>query len=181
MSDESQSKEDKKTNIIVALVCVVVIVVVGTALLIRNHSSSSADKNDDTGNASMTLSPSSQSPAKDSDVSVSVWAHSSGLSVNAVQANLSYPTDMFDFVSIDTSNSAFSLDAQSLGNDGKVAIARGSTTPLRGNLLVGVVKLHSKQKAGKAKLSFTDGTALLSDTSHKDVLVTKSGATYTVK
>jgi hypothetical protein len=181
MSSEEQPKSDKNFNKIVAAICVAVIVIVGIGLLLRGGSDSSTTDASNQLQAGLSLSPASKDVTAGGDVDVTIWANSADQNVNAVQANFSYPTDQFEFVSIDDTNSAFGIDAQSAGSDGKVRIARGNTKPLSGNLQVAVVKLHAKAKTGPAKLNFTSGTALVSSAGNKDISEKTTGANYVIK
>src|SRR5207245_2281 len=61
------------------------------------------------------LVPSSQKVSASGIFTVGVWTDTVDQPVNAVQANLTYSPDKFDFVSIDPAGSAFEIEAQSTG------------------------------------------------------------------
>jgi hypothetical protein len=61
----------------------------------------------------LSLTPSNQSVALGSTLSVQIWTDSGAQSVNAAQVNLSYPVDKLNFVNINTANSSFGVEAKS--------------------------------------------------------------------
>jgi hypothetical protein len=141
----------------------------------------------------LSLSPSSQNVAAGSTLAVQVWEDSGIQSANAVQANMSYPIDKLNFVGIDTTNSAFGVEAQSSGGNGVINIARGSTSPISGRQLVATVKFtclsaassstakhRASSSAATATVSFTDGTVLLSDVSNSNILAATYSGTYSL-
>ena len=75
--------------------------------------------------ATLYLSPASGSVSKGSILTVSIRENSGNEPVNSVQANLSYPANLLDFVSINSS-SAWGVVAQNSGGSGSVQIARGA-------------------------------------------------------
>jgi hypothetical protein len=129
------------------------------------------------------LSPATQTVGPGATFTVQVRENSSTTSVNAVQANLSYPTSLLTFVSIDTTGTAFSIEAQNSGGGGTINIARGTTTPVTGDQLVATITFTATSTSGAATVAFTSGTALVSSSSNADILgglgATGSG-TYTV-
>jgi hypothetical protein len=131
----------------------------------------------------LSVAPTSQSVGAGTTLTVEVWEDSGDKTVNAVQANISYPIDKFNFVSIDSSGTAFGVDAQAVGGNGKITIARGSTTPITGKQLVAKVKLtplSGSRKKSTAVISFDKGSALLSDTSNSDILAATYNGSYTL-
>jgi len=174
------NSHQSKANVIIIVVCLVVIIIAGLAIALRKNSSTSTSVNPNSP-VSLYLSPAKQTINGGADISVGVWANTNDKDVTAVQANLTYPSDMFEFVSIDSSGSAFALDAQSKGGDGKVSIARANTQPVSGNVEVAIVKLHALDKTGPAKVEFASGSAMVDSTTNKNVLETTVPATYTIK
>jgi hypothetical protein len=115
------------------------------------------------GSTSLKLSPSNLEVDTGKDITVAVHLNSGGQAVNAVQADISYPLNVFDPVrsSIKCAN-AFSTQAQSLVNstidiDGmhkglaKVACAvtlgQEGATPFSGETDVATLSLHVRQNA----------------------------------
>lgn len=129
------------------------------------------------------LSPDTRTLAPNTTFTVDVREDSGGSSVNAVQANLSYPATLVDFVSINTSNSAFTTEAESSGGSGVVKIGRGIIGSLTGDQLVATVTFKTKTTGGAANITFSSGTALVSSSTNQNLLsslsVTGPG-TYTI-
>ena len=111
--------------------------------------------------ASLSLSPASTSAVIGSSFNIGIYVNTGGNNVNAVQANLTYPANQLDFVSI-SSSAAFGVDAQSTGGGGSVTIARGNIQPVSGNQLVATVRFKAKVSTGTATISFRDGTSVVS-------------------
>jgi hypothetical protein len=166
-------------NIIVGLFFVLVFAVITT---LSAYTSMAARPAPALAAPNLTLSPASSSVAPGSTLSVQVWADTSTQQVNAVQANLTYPIDKLNFVSIDSANSAFGVAAEGTGGNGTVNIARGSTTPLSGKLLIATVNFTPLAHKGKSSaiVSFTTDSVLLSSTTNNDVLAGKYGGNYSL-
>jgi hypothetical protein len=129
------------------------------------------------------LNPSSAVIAPNGTVTVDVRENSGTTSVNAVQANFSYPTTLLTFVSMDTTTSAFSIAAEGSGSAGQVKIGRGTTTPVTGDQLVGKVTFQAGATGGAAAMAFTSGTSLVNSSTNQDILgslAATAGGTYTV-
>src|SRR4051812_48959459 len=69
------------------------------------------------GTATLSLTPSSGTYAQGDTVSVDVYEDSGGDTVNAVQANLTFPASQLSYIGI-TNSSAFGVDAQSTAGSG---------------------------------------------------------------
>jgi chitodextrinase len=129
------------------------------------------------------LNPSSQTVGPNGTITVDIRENSGTTSVNAVQANFTYPTSLLTFVSIDASTSAFSIQAEGTGSAGTVKIGRGTTTPVSGDQLVARVTFQGGATGGAATLAFSSGTSLVSSSSNQDILgslAATAGGTYTV-
>lgn len=138
---------------------------------------------------SIYLTPSTQTLAANTNFTVEVRASSGAAAVNAVQANLSYPAALLDLVSIDTTSSAFSVEAEQIGENGTIRIARGHTTPLTGDVRIANITFRTKTSGGTATVNFTNGTVLVEapspgqHDSGKDILGSLSatfGGNYTI-
>ncbi len=106
---------------------------------------------------SIYLSPGSKTVSQGSNFSISVRVSSSD-PIDTAQANLSYPVDKLDFVSISYSGSAFPIQAESSGGSGVVKIGRGIAGTVSGDKLVGTVTFRAKPNFGTAAVSFAAGT-----------------------
>jgi hypothetical protein len=130
----------------------------------------------------LSLTPSNQSVALGSTLSVQIWTDSGAQSVNAAQVNLSYPVDKLNFVNINTANSSFGVEAQGSGGNGVVNIARGSTSSLTGKQLIATVNFTPLATKGKSSVvvSFTSGTALLSSATNQNILAATYSGSYSL-
>jgi hypothetical protein len=94
-----------------------------------------------------------------STVIVAVYMNGGGNSVNAVQTNLSYPTDKLQYVGVNYSGSAFDIAAANSGGGGSVSIARGTTGAVTGVGLVATVTFKASA-VGAASVDIAGGSAL---------------------
>lgn len=129
--------------------------------------------------ATLSLSPASKSVAKGAVLSVSVRENSGAEPVNSVQANLTYPANLLDFVSI-SSSSAWGIVAQNTGGGGSVQIARGANPAVSGSQVVATVLFRAKADSGTASINFAAGSAVISANSNADVKSGESGGNYTL-
>ncbi|OGY22168.1 MAG: hypothetical protein A2113_03495 [Candidatus Woykebacteria bacterium GWA1_44_8] len=123
------------------------------------------------------LSPSSKTVPQGTTYSIAVRISSTD-PINAVQANLSYPTDKLDFVGISTSGSAFDLQVENTGGGGQVKLARGLVGTVTGDKLIATVTFRAKVGSGSSSINFTAGTEAV-DASGNPVVNATSGGTYT--
>ena len=130
------------------------------------------------------LTPLTKSYPQGTTFTVELREDSGSQTVNAIQANLSYPTDKLDFVSIDTTGSAFTTQAQNDGGNGQIAIARGNTSAQTGNQLIAKITFRTKTVSGAASIPFVSGTQLVSNTTNKTILSSlgaTGGGSYTIQ
>jgi hypothetical protein len=162
---------------------------VGVVLLLNNNSDSKKKSTSKpssysttvtNGNGKLYIKPADQSVKSGSTSTFEIWEDSGDQPVNAVQANLIYPTDKFDFGNIDAKGSAFEVQAMSTGSNGKIQIARGHIGNVKGANMVAKVTLTAKSVKGDAQVEFTTGSAIVTSTDHKDILSEKTGSTYKV-
>jgi hypothetical protein len=129
------------------------------------------------------LNPASLVVGANGTFTIDVRENSGATAVNAVQANFTYPTSLLTFVSIDTTTSAFSVQAENSAASGQVKLGRGTTTAVTGDQLVGKVTFQAGATGGAANLAFNSGTALVSSSTNQDILgslAATGGATYTI-
>jgi hypothetical protein len=129
------------------------------------------------------LNPSSVVIGPNGTITVDVRENSSTTTVNAVQANFTYPTSLLTFTSIDATTSAFSVQAENTGSAGTVKIGRGTTTPVTGDQLVARVTFQASATGGAANMAFISGTSLVNSTTNTDILgslAATGGGTYTI-
>lgn len=110
-------------------------------------------------------------------ISLNVRADTGGDLINSVQANLTYPADRLDYLGTSSEGSAFPIKAEEIGGNGKVSIARGSTTKISGDQLVALVRFKVKAASGKAVVAIAPGSALVRSSDNANILSISSGAT----
>jgi hypothetical protein len=136
------------------------------------------------------LTPASQTFAPNTTFTVQLRENSGTTPVNTVQANLSYPTNLLTFVSIDNTvaGSAFPKSAISSGGSGTINLAAfvSCTTTacptFTGDQLVATVTFTTTATGGLASVPFTTGTALVSSTTNTNLLpslASTGGGSYT--
>jgi hypothetical protein len=184
-----KSEKTKKDNRLPIIVLLVVLVLIGLVAILHSNSKKEPSKSTTSSNASapniaanakLYLKPSSDSVAAGGTMTFEVWVDTGGNPVNAVQANLTYPADKYDFGSIDSKGSAFEVQAMSTGGNGKINIARGHIGDVKGPALVAKVNLVAKTSKGDAVVSFAEGSAVVRSTDHKDILKDKTGGSFKV-
>ncbi len=135
---------------------------------------------------SVYLTPASQTVPGSAEFTVEVRENSGTNTVNAIQANLTYPSSLLDVVSIDTSTAAFKVEAEKTFANGNIKLGLGDgDAPGSGDQLVAVIRFASKTTAGVASVNFASGTALIDSTTNTDLLgslnsTTAPGGSYTI-
>jgi hypothetical protein len=184
-----KSGKAKKDNRIPILVVLVALVLIGVVALLQSNSKnepsksnngSSSSSNNVVGSAKLYIKPANNSVATGGTMTFEVWVDTGGDPVNAVQANLTYPADKYDFSTIDSKDSAFEVQAMSTGGNGKINIARGHIGDIKGPALVAKVSLIAKSSKGDADVAFVAGSAVVRSTDQKDILKDKTGGTFKV-
>ncbi|HVQ43376.1 MAG TPA: cohesin domain-containing protein [Candidatus Saccharimonadia bacterium] len=131
--------------------------------------------------ATLYLFPAAGTITAGGTLTIEIRENSGAAAVNAVQANFTYPADKLDFVSADAATGAFSIAAESTGQNGLVKIARGTIKPVSSDHSVAKVTFRAKTTPGTAALSFAAGSALISTPGAANILGTPTGATLTIK
>lgn len=130
--------------------------------------------------ATLYLSPGSSSVAQGATLIVNIRENSGSEPVNSVQANLSYPANLLDFVKIND-GSAWGVKAENSGGGGSVRIARGAFSAVSGDQLVASVHFKAKTSSGSATINFASGSQVISANSNSDIMAAANGGTYTFK
>jgi len=133
------------------------------------------------GAATLSVVPSGAIVNNGTVFTVNVRENSGAATVNAVQANLTYPTAGLELVSIDASGSAFPLEAQSTGGSGSITLARatnGGQPPVSGDQLVATLTFKSLMTTGSAALTFVAGSAVVSSVDSTALTLTTVNGTY---
>lgn len=130
--------------------------------------------------ATLYLAPATGSYASGATITMTIRMSSGSVGVNAVQANLTYPTAQLQFVSTSTAGSPFTTTIQNSGGSGSVqlgvGILAGSTS---GDQLVGTVTFTALN-AGSAAVSFAAGSGIAKASDSTDICQQKRGALYTI-
>lgn len=127
------------------------------------------------------ISPSSQRAPVGQEFTMAVWADTKGNPVTAVQANLEFDANRIEFLSVDSNSSAFSVEAQSTIDNGVVKIARGSFTPVNGNVFVANVKFRALSKTRSSQVSFAGGSQLINSNPIQDILEVTIPGSVTIR
>ncbi len=140
----------------------------------------SVDVSTAAGTASFSLSPSSGSYNINTNFTVTVYENSGSDAVSAVEADLAYDQAKLQFVSTDTSTSAFDVSSVSSGGSGYVNFQRSKTGTLTGNQIVGKVTFKALLGSGTTSVTFAPSSAISTsgNTNIWDELTT--GGTYTM-
>lgn len=129
--------------------------------------------------ASLSISPNSGTYAKGSTIKVNIGINTAGEAINAVQANLVYPAEKLQFVSISTSGSVLTIIAEKGGGGGFVKIAGGTPTPgFSGNKFIASVNFLVLSDSGSATLTFAGDSSVLRDSNNTEALTSKGSATF---
>jgi hypothetical protein len=135
------------------------------------------------GPATIYLDPASGSVASGANLTFEIHENSGSTPVNVVQADYSYSTSQYQFVSISGSSSAFGLQAQSSGDNGHIVIVRGITpgsTPLSGAQDVATVTLKAIG-SGTAAVTAAGGSALVRSSGNTNILTQITGSSFQIE
>jgi hypothetical protein len=131
-------------------------------------------------NASLSFSPASTTVIVSQTVTITVMVDSGGENISGVTADFTYPSNLLEFVSIDSANSEFSVEAEADHVTGTVFLSRavsGGNT-FNGTGEVSRVTFRGLSN-GTSTLTFTDDT-LVTSSGEDDILGTRSTGTIIV-
>jgi len=126
----------------------------------------------------MYLTAPSTSVAKGHTLSVGVHVNSGSTAINAVQANLTYPTDKLDFVSI-ASSSAFPVESENNGGNGAIRIGRGVIGSVKDDQLIATITFKAKA-VGTAEVNLATSSSATEPGNNKLVSASTTGSQYTI-
>jgi hypothetical protein len=129
--------------------------------------------------ASLYFSPSSYSVATNQSVAVKIMVNSGGENINGVTADFTYPSQLLEVVSIDATDSIFSIEAEQTYDTTTVYISRGTTSSYSGTGEIATVNFRSISN-GTATLSFTDDVLVTSADTSLDILGATNEGTITI-
>jgi hypothetical protein len=131
-----------------------------------------------TSSSTMSLSPATKTVSQGTSFDVAVYEDSGSDTVNAVQANLSYPSSL-TVTSITPNSSAWPIEAENTGSGGTVKIGRGTTTPVSGSQLIATVKFTAAG-TGNAQVAFVTGSGIIRSSDNTAEPSTNTGGSYTI-
>lgn len=133
-------------------------------------------------NASLYFSPSTRSVGINQSFSISIMVNTGSVAVNGVTADFTYPAARLEVVSIDSSSSEFSIQAEEdYSSAGTVYISRAVSggNSFTGIGVVAIVNFRATT-SGTSTLTFTDDTIVTSASENPiNVLGTTQTATIT--
>ena len=94
--------------------------------------------------AVLTTEPASAVSANGEITTISLWVDSGAQQISTVEAYLIYPENEFEFVNIDSSGSAFEIQAEQTGGSGKISITRAQVSGVSGKQLLAKDNLKTK-------------------------------------
>lgn len=128
----------------------------------------------------MYMSPASGSYKVGSTITITLRENSYTDTVNAAEADLSYPTSKLQFVSTTiTGVSSFGIAAQNTGGSGSVTIAVGNYSALSGDKVIAVVKFKVLA-TGSAAVTYKNSSQVLSSTTNTNVISSLQNGSYTL-
>ena len=132
----------------------------------------------------MYLNAASGSHAAGSQFTVQIKENSYTDTVNAVEADLTYPTAKLQFVSTSLTGTAFGVTASNTGGSGNISISLGTITAVSGDKLIATVTFKALA-SGSANVAYKPlsggtGSQVLSSTTNTNVVSAYNGGTYTI-
>jgi hypothetical protein len=124
--------------------------------------------------ASLSMSANTSNLANGGTLNLAIYENSGDESVNAVEAKITYPTQKFDFLSVNNSD-AFSVVAQNTDTSGQLDIVRGALSPVKGTQLVVTLNLKAKKGMSGVAVDFSSGSLVLASATSTNILSTTSG------
>lgn len=126
------------------------------------------------------LTPASGSYSSGTTVTVTIKENSGSTPVNAVQANLTYPSSQLQFQSINTSTSPFTTTLQNSGGSGTVQIGVGALgSSVTGDAIIAIVTF-TVIGTGTAAVQFAAGSGIAQTSDSTDICKKKTGSSYTL-
>ena len=131
--------------------------------------------------AKLELTPATRTVTLGDTISVEIRLNTGGgPAINAVQANLSYPSAL-SCTGIVVNSAGWPVTAQSQCSADRVQIAVGAFAPVVGSMSrVAVVKFKTVAR-GMASLVFAEGSAAVDAATSTNQLAATHGATYTIQ
>ena len=135
--------------------------------------------------ASLYLSPTSGSFVADSTFDVSILVNTGGAPINAVSADLTFPTNQLQIVGPESSSSFISVwiaQPTFSNSEGKINLSGGLPTPGVNTSAGNVLTIHFRAKSpGQAKIHFQDSSKVLAnDGNGTNILSSTNDASFNI-
>lgn len=128
--------------------------------------------------AKLYITPASGSYSVGSTLTITIRESSGSTRVNAIQANLTYPTARLTFQSISTSSSPFTTTIESTGGSGNVRIGVGLLgDAVTGDQIVATVTF-TVAATGNSAIAFAAGSGIADEATSSDICKQKIGGSY---
>lgn len=155
----------------------VIFAAIGTYLVLQT---SAAPKNQPA--VTLSLSPSSSTLRVGETLSLAVKLNTNGQAVNAVEAVVSYPSDRFEFVNVDSTGSAFTIEAPVSTSSGLITIPRGTTGSVNSSdALVATVNLRATTTGRKIQVRLLETSQVLRTSDSLNILERRTNGQYTIR
>jgi hypothetical protein len=129
--------------------------------------------------AKLYITPASGSYATGNDIVFTVRMDSYAVPVNAVQANMTYPDTLLQFVSASGTGSPFNAPLQNSGANGLVQYAAGILGGSTSADQLVATFTFTVLAAGTAAVQFTTGSMIADEATSSDICRIKLNASYT--
>ncbi len=133
--------------------------------------------------ASLYLAPQTKTPGANDTISVDVIINSDDQSINAAQATVSFPTDILEIVSVDTSGSIFNFwveEPHFSNENGTLRFVGGSPKGKIGDALT-VLRMRVKVRGvGNAQMSLSQAVVTANDGKGTNILTSMAGTNVTI-
>ncbi len=124
------------------------------------------------------LSPSTGSFTAGQDFSVQVRTNTNGQTINGMETQITYPSNLLDLVSVNNTGIDLDIVVPLTNTAGTVNLAYGSIVPKSGDLLISTLNFHAKA-AGNVDMDFVN-PSVVSDISNQNVLKNFTNGNYTI-
>lgn len=166
----------------VLLIFITLFAAVGLYFLVQSSAASRTTSGATTSTAvNLYLKPSSISVNNGSQAVFEVRMNTQGKNVNAVNAEISYPVDKMQFVSIDATMSPLDFKLNEQGANGVIKIARGTTSYVTGDVLIGKVTMKATASRTKGQMTFLSQSAIVDAANATNILEQTFGSNITFK
>lgn len=133
--------------------------------------------------ASMYLAPQTKTPGAGDTITVDLVINSDGQSINAAQATVSFPTDILEIVSVDTSGSIFNFwveEPHFSNENGTLRFVGGSPQGKLGDVL-SVLRMQVKARGvGNAQMGLSQAIITANDGKGTNILSSMAGTHITI-